>query len=260
MESIIPITILSEDDLQKLFRFKKPSETIKYIILFMLIFGVLFVGFNFQAIRDVLTFEKPEKIVVPSSSKSLPKVEVHNNINTAVDPTEPKENVQLENNHLFLPTININTPIVFDTPFDDSSILYNLQSGVIHLAGTAKPGQLGNIVISGHSSYYSWDSGNYKSIFANLGALKLSDKVYIRFNNELYVYKVKEIFEVQPSQVEVMKQDNKTELTLITCTPTGTALRRLIIKLEQTSPNPDQNKKFSGESINNKLSAIPAVQ
>ena len=260
MESVIPITILSEEDLKKLFQIKRSSETIKYIILFMIIFAVLFVGFNFQAIRDVLTFEKPAKVAVPTNNKPLPKIEVNKPTNNNTTNTNPKSDAKVLENHLFLPTININVPIVFDTALDDNSLMTNLRSGVVHLAGTAKPGIIGNTVISGHSSYYSWDPGKYKSIFVNLSALKLSDKAYIRYNNELYVYKVREVYEVQPNQVEVMKQAGKTELTLITCTPTGTALRRLVIKLEQTNPNPNQNIKFTGESINNKLSEIPSTQ
>lgn len=262
MESVISTTFLTEEDLQKLFQLKKSSETAKYIILFMVIFSLLFVGFNYQAIRDIVTFKKPHRVLIPNSNKPLPKVEVKDKNNNPVSPkkTNPKDEIKLENNHLFLPSTNINTPIIFDTPLDNASELKNLQSGVIHLKGTAKPGIVGNVVITGHSSYYSWDPGKYKSIFVNLKAMKLSDKAYIRYNNQLYIYQVKEVYEVQPNQVEVMKQAGKTELTLITCTPTGTALRRLVIKLEQISPIPDKNIKFTGESINNKLSAIPGAQ
>lgn len=116
----------------------------------------------------------------------------------------------------------------------EKQIQDGLRQGVVHYPGTAKPGQYGNVFITGHSSYYPWDPGQYKDVFALLGQLEVGDRYYIYYNQVKYTYEVREKFEVQPSNVAVLEQPTDEKIsTLMTCTPVGTTLRRLILKAEQ---------------------------
>jgi len=112
-----------------------------------------------------------------------------------------------------------------------------LKNGIIHYPGTALPGEGGNVVLTGHSSYYAWDAGRFKDVFALLHELTLGDRVVIFFNQRKYVYEIFDIKTVYPSQVDVLGQTRDERLTLITCTPIGTNLKRLVVtgKLIETN-------------------------
>jgi LPXTG-site transpeptidase (sortase) family protein len=116
----------------------------------------------------------------------------------------------------------------------EKQIQKGLQKGVVHYPGTANPGQFGNVFVTGHSSFYPWDPGQFKDVFALLSKLNVDDRFYIYYDQIKYEYVVREKFEVQPSNVSVLEQPkDKKMATLMTCTPVGTTLRRLIIKAEE---------------------------
>ena len=167
------------------------------------------------------------------------------NIPEKNQPQEP----ELSANYLHLPSLEVKAPVIWQTEFNEKTIQANLKNGVIHLKGTALPGETGNIVITGHSSYFPWAKGSYKAIFATLPKIQINDQIYLNKDNIEYIYKVNNIFEVTPDKTEVMMLGNQSQLTLITCTPVGTATRRLIVQAEQISPDPEQNKPFPGEPI-----------
>jgi len=108
----------------------------------------------------------------------------------------------------------------------------DLKKSLIQYPQTALPGQLGNTVVFGHSVLPQFfNSKNYLTIFATVYTLKQGDEIIINYDSVEYKYIVDEMFEVKPTDLSVLEQrfDQKT-LTLITCSPPGTYLRRLIIK------------------------------
>jgi sortase A len=103
----------------------------------------------------------------------------------------------------------------------------------------SKPGQVGNTVLSGHSSNDIIDPGDYKFIFARLEQLGEGDTVYVNYQGKRYTYTVKKKEVVKPTEVnKLVYPTDKPILTLITCTPLGTALNRLLVTAEQVSPDP----------------------
>ncbi|MFC1729806.1 sortase [candidate division KSB1 bacterium] len=118
----------------------------------------------------------------------------------------------------------------------EKQIQEGLRGGVVHYPGTAKPGQNGNVFLTGHSSYYVWDKGEFKDVFATLSKLEVGDRYYVYYDQSKYIYEVNEKKEVKPSNVDVLYQPNDEKIsTLMTCTPVGTTLRRLIITADQVS-------------------------
>lgn len=116
----------------------------------------------------------------------------------------------------------------------EKQIQDSLRGGVVHYPGTAKPGQYGNVFMTGHSSYYPWDSGKFKDVFATLNKLEVGDRYFVYYGQIKYTYEVVGKKEVQPSNVDVLYQPNDKKVsTLMTCTPVGTTLRRLIITAEE---------------------------
>ncbi len=104
--------------------------------------------------------------------------------------------------------------------------------GLIHAAGTSLPEQGGNVVVGGHSSYFSWSKGKYKTVFAPLVKAKEGDEIIIKKKDIVYLYKIGRIFEISASGSFTIKRGlgEKKILNLVTCVPIGTSWRRLIIE------------------------------
>jgi LPXTG-site transpeptidase (sortase) family protein len=143
---------------------------------------------------------------------------------------------------LVIPKINVNSPVIQTDSFNfqqkdwkalEETILTDLENGVVHYPGTALPGQKGNVVITGHSSYYPWNKGRYKTIFAPLHDLEVGDELSIWYKQSEIKYKITERKIVKPNAVEVMQPTEDFRMTLVTCTPIGTTLKRLILVAQQ---------------------------
>ncbi|MGB9911434.1 MAG: sortase [Microgenomates group bacterium] len=108
----------------------------------------------------------------------------------------------------------------------------DLSQSLIQYPGTALPGEYGNVVIFGHSVLPQFfNPKNYKTIFSTLPTLKKGDVIILDFDGIRYFYEVFELVEVSPEDVSVLEQTYDGEyLSLITCVPPGTYLRRLVVK------------------------------
>lgn len=138
---------------------------------------------------------------------------------------------ELPDDRLYFPKINVEAPIHWNTPVD--RILDLLPTGLTHLAGTATPDSSGgNVFITGHSSNYWWAKGDYNRVFALLDQAVAGDHIAVTSEKRKYIYKIIDTFTVNPDQVEVVATTTTPTLTLMTCVPVGTNLRRLIVRAE----------------------------
>jgi len=144
---------------------------------------------------------------------------------------------------IIIPKINVEIPVVYDvTSIKEKEVNTALERGVVHYPITPTPGQLGNVVIVGHSSNNLFNQGRYKFAFVLLGRLQEGDTFMLNYNGQRYVYKVYQKKIVSPKEVSVLgPADRPSTATLITCDPPGTALNRLVVVGEQISPEPSKN-------------------
>lgn len=160
--------------------------------------------------------------------------------NIIVDPNV-QENVGPDAK-LIIPKINVDVPAIYGIGNDYDSQMDAMSKGVAHFCipgACSTPGQIGNTVLSGHSSNDILDSGDYKFIFAQLDKLDTGDTIYANYQGKRYTYTVTKKEVVLPTEVnKLVYPTDKPVLTLITCTPLGTALKRLLITAEQVSPDP----------------------
>lgn len=209
--------------------------------IFFLFIGLTFLGF---ALFPVISFQftystQLKQIIDPLSAKSPNQ---SSNIlgdittdytqlsNWFVDDYDDSDQlVNTSNNqstyYLTIPSLNIKDAVVTLGSMD-------LKKSLIQYPQTALPGQLGNTVVFGHSVLPQFFSPkNYLTIFSTLYKLKQGDEIILEYDRSTYKYVVEEMFEVKPTNLSVLEQrfDEKL-LTLITCSPPGTYLRRLIIK------------------------------
>jgi sortase A len=144
---------------------------------------------------------------------------------------------------LRVPSIQVNAPVV-ETEIglnalvaDDWNTLENqiqstLLMGIAHYPGTAEPGKIGNAFFTGHSSNVFWQPSQYNTVFALLPQINVGDAIYITHNQKEFHYRVIEKKEVKPSDVSILEQGSAKHLTLMTCTPVGTTLKRLVVTAE----------------------------
>lgn len=85
-----------------------------------------------------------------------------------------------------------------------------------HHLDSARPGQPGNMVLTGHVSVA--DRGNVP-VFRDLAAVKEGDIVEVHDGETVYRYTVRDVRVVPPSAVHVLRSDHRALITLISCTP-----------------------------------------
>lgn len=90
--------------------------------------------------------------------------------------------------------------------------------------GLAGPGQIGNMVLSGHIS-----SPNEGAVFHHLPELKLGEGVIVSTEERQFLYRVIWVQTVTPDQVSVLDPSPDPTLTLITCVPDGIYSHRLVV-------------------------------
>lgn len=230
---------------------------IRFSVVTSLIFSVSFFALNFSAYRAIFAgVINPEAIAraqeileesvgegssVVDGSLFLPvlpdKKQVRKSFGWIDMPIMPTDD------RLVIPKLGKSVPLVHmgvenlqgeDWGELEDQIQDGLRKGVVHYPGTAKPGQFGNVFLTGHSSYYPWVQSDYKDVFATLGKLEIGDRYYIYYDQQKYTYEITDKYEVNPDEVGVLSQPKDQKIsTLMTCTPVGTTLRRLIIKAVQ---------------------------
>jgi sortase A len=146
--------------------------------------------------------------------------------------SDPSKSDQIFSNGGNLITYNLSIPKL---KISNAAVTFgsmDLKKSLIQYPQTALPGQLGNTVIFGHSALPQFfSSKNYLTIFSTLYKLEKGDEILIDYDNVQYEYIVDEIFETTPDDFSVLDQRyDQKNISLITCSPPGTYLRRLIIK------------------------------
>lgn len=112
----------------------------------------------------------------------------------------------------------------------------DLKKGPGHFPGTDLPGQLGNVVISGHRTTYG-------APFNRLDELHVGDAIVLETRTMFYTYTVQRLFVVKPSAIGVTYHvpdhagavPTQRLLTLTTCNPKYSARTRLIVRALLTS-------------------------
>lgn len=228
------------------------QKSLLFLIFFAFNFILIFVLLNFAAVKEILypyIFVKSNSEKVEAITKSIGEW----NKDQLITATPTKRMLKKDypvfeldiiplDTRLVIPKLGINVPII-SMPLSslnvtrwsefETIIQGELKRWVVQYPWTASPGQIWNVFITGHSSYYPWDDWRYKDVFARLSLLSPGDEYFVFYRQEKYKYRVFEKKEVQPSNIDILNQpDDKRISTLMTCTPLGTNLRRLVILSE----------------------------
>ena len=213
--------------------FKLSKRHKQFVPIFAGVFSVLFVLF-LQYNR--LIFAPIMAYIAPGNTKDTGI--------TAIDPTVSE--APTADPRLLIPKLNVDVPVFFNISNDTATINNAMNHGVAQFkipGADAMPGQIGNLVISGHSAGDIYSNNQYKFIFSGLERLVDGDLIYVNYNSVRYTYKVYKRETVEPTNVAALVYKiDKPILTLITCTPLGSDRYRLLVMAEQINPSYEQKE------------------
>lgn len=84
-----------------------------------------------------------------------------------------------------------------------------LARAVGRVPGSARPGQVGNMVLAGHRDTF----------FRPLRDIRVNDRIRMVVPPNTYEYKVESVMVVSPEDTNVLRSKGKEEITLVTCFP-----------------------------------------
>lgn len=111
----------------------------------------------------------------------------------------------------------------------------SFDTSLAQLPGTALPGEVGNVFVTGHSTIpQAFDIKNYKTVFTRLPDIKRGEQIIVEAGGQRFEYEVKGLKVVSPKEVWVINPPDQTGryLSLMTCVPPGLYLKRLIVLTE----------------------------
>lgn len=119
---------------------------------------------------------------------------------------------------IVVPSAGIDTPVaeVGVVQRDGERVWDTAWRSAGHHLNSARPGQPGNMVLTGHVSVA--DSTNVP-VFANLDSVAEGDVVEVYAGDARYRYAITAIQVVDPDETRVLRSDHRSIVTLITCTP-----------------------------------------
>jgi len=188
------------------------EKVLKIVGLVLIGGGLLLVGLiyspvirqevNYRITSVKAPFQKNKEIIPLNKEFGLviPKIDVNVKVFPNVDAAKPKE---------YLPL---------------------LAKGVAHAKGSLLPGQEGNVFIFAHSTDTPLNASRYNAVFYLINKLEKDDEVFVYYQQEKYSYKVLEKKIISPEKLnDYLKTLKGKTLTLQTCYPPGTTLKRLLV-------------------------------
>ncbi len=191
--------------------------------------SVFYLGFSNYAqaqLKNVETASAVREIAEPDFI--VPPVPQYQNLppNTAPN-TEwiAIPSIGVDSKTVELGTVLENGVLVWETP----------KHAVGHHKGTANPGEIGNVVMSGHISSPVKGEGN---VFSRLPEIAVGDQVVVTTPVGYFHYEVIQKRVVLPEEISVMDPTPEPVLTLITCVPDWVYTHRLIVTAKPVKVEP----------------------
>jgi sortase A len=157
---------------------------------------------------------KPNEAEIPENLRPL----VQSLANLPIPTAGPDQAIRIQ-----IPVINVDAPVVQGDSWDQ------LKKGVAQHLGSANPGQVGNVVLSGHDDVFG-------EIFRDLEKLQPGDVIILYTSQRQYVYVVTGSQIVPPNQVDVMNPTSDATATLITCYPYRIDNKRIVVFAKLQNP------------------------
>jgi len=132
---------------------------------------------------------------------------------------------------IIIPKISINTKVIKDVDSSNPKQYQQaLTQGVAHSKSSSTPDINGNVFIFAHSAGDWYQANRYNAVFYLLKKLEKDDQIILYYNNQKYDYFLTESKIINPQDITYLNpKSSSKQLTLMTCWPPGTTLKRLIV-------------------------------
>ncbi len=135
--------------------------------------------------------------------------------------------------YIEIPKINASSEIIPDIDPNNRPIYEEaLNKGVAHAQNTALPGE-GFSFVFAHSSLPPWKMTRVNTPFLRLGELEAGDEIIVYKYAKRLSFAVEYIEVVSPHEVDKVYGTQEPYLVLMTCSPVGVSLRRLLVFARQ---------------------------
>jgi LPXTG-site transpeptidase (sortase) family protein len=192
---------------------------LKYFLIFFLI---SFLIFNWQKISWIF---HPGYVLRTVSFYLFEKERVKK---VQPEGEQKTEEIYEKEDSIEIPKIKISAPLIIVGK--EEEVKRALDRGVVLWPSSALPGEIGKIIILGHSAPPNWPKIKYDWVFSNLNLLEKGDEIFIYFKKRKYFYRVEDKIFLNRGQ-ELPKTDpEKSVLFLISCWPPGKDLRRIAVE------------------------------
>lgn len=181
-----------------------------------------------KKIANILTFSSLFLLII--IFWPIVKEEVKYEINKVIS-TEDKLIPPNKDFSIVIPKINASSVIIKNIdPFNKNEFLSSLKKGVAHAKNTVTPDKDGNVYLFAHSTDAFYNVNSYNAVFYLIGKLEKDDEVKVYYEDIEYIYRVTEKKVVNAGDIKYLTQKTDDSiLTLQTCYPPGTTLKRLIV-------------------------------
>ena len=191
---------------------------IPFIILFLLALFFL----NWKSIGWVFNYRAVKRVAEVTTQKPKPIIQ------------KPVYQYVEQEDQILIPALNIQAPIVIPQTHDAKKIHQDLDRGVVYYPGSSLPGEVGKVIILGHSAPPDWPNIRYDRVFSNIMKLQKGNEIKLIFRQHLYPYQVieKHIFTKSEEETFFAQKTNQKLLILSTCYPPGKDLKRFLVVAE----------------------------
>ena len=188
---------------------------------------ILIIGGTLALLSDYI--KEKRDVVFSEMNLALSSMNMDDSLNNQDENIDNVEENKGENPNYtyeeYLGIIDISKINLYKGFYNKDSNLNNVKFNLYVLPESNYPDiKGGNLIIAGHS-------GNYNnSYFANLYKLNVGDTAKITYKGKKYTYKITDIYyEKKTGTVRILRDKNKTTLTLITCTKDDEAHQTIYI-------------------------------
>ncbi len=150
---------------------------------------------------------QPNDAEIPEHLRPL----VQSLANLPIPTAGPEQAVRIQ-----IPSIDVDASVVQGDSWEQ------LKKGVGQHAGSANPGEAGNVILSAHNDVFG-------EIFRNLDRLQPGDEIILFTSLQSYTYIVDQTLIVEPTQVEVLSPTHDGVVTLISCYPYLVDNKRIVV-------------------------------
>ena len=139
---------------------------------------------------------------------------------------------------IVIPTINLSAAIANPTTTDVAILDKELLKGAVRYPTSAKLGEIGNVVLFGHSSYLPIVNNQAYKTFNDIQKLSTGDSIMISSSGTVYTYRVATVTKESANDAVIPLSVTGKVLTLSTCNSFAEKTDRFVVVADFVESHP----------------------